>query len=287
MAAMQRPITELNADLHSHSTVSDGLLAPRELVQRAAAQGVELLALTDHDELGGLAAATASAAEIGLPFVPGVEISVTWAGRTVHVVGLGIDAADQALRAGLATVRSGRTGRAREMAAELARAGIDGAFEGALRYAGNPDLISRTHFARYLVERGICGSPREVFARYLVEGKPGYVPHCWAQLAAAVRWIVSAGGVAVIAHPGRYRFSEDELSALVAEFRDLGGAALEVATSNHGVAETQRFAQLALEFGLAASRGSDFHGPGESHAELGQVGVLPYRLAPVWERLRF
>jgi predicted metal-dependent phosphoesterase TrpH len=280
-----RIVTELNADLHSHSTVSDGTLRPRELVQRAAGQGVELFALTDHDELGGLAEAAAAAGEIGLAFVPGVEISVTWAGRTVHVLGLGIDPVDPALRDGLALVRSGRIERARQMAAGLARAGIDGAYEGALKYVGNPELVSRTHFARWLVERHVCRDNREVFTRYLVEGKPGYVPHRWATLAQAVQWIVGAGGAAAIAHPGRYRLTENELWALAAEFRDLGGTALEVVTSNHGAAETRRFAELALEFGFAASRGSDFHGPGESPAELGRVGVLPYRLTPVWQRL--
>lgn len=276
--------TELNADLHAHSTVSDGTLAPADLVRRAAGQGVELFALTDHDEIGGIAEAAACAETIGLAFVAGVEISVTWAGRTVHVVGLDIDATNDPLREGLATVRSGRTDRARQMGEQLARAGIGGAFEGALKHAVNPELVSRTHFARFLVERGICRDTREVFTRYLVEGKPGYVPHRWAQLSQAVRWIIGAGGVAVIAHPGRYRLTETELWSLAGEFRELGGTALEVATSNHGAAEAQRFADLALEFGLAASRGSDFHGPGESHAELGRVGVLPYRLTPVWER---
>ena len=279
-----RPASALNADLHSHSTVSDGTLSPRELVLRAAQQGVELFALTDHDELGGLAEAAAWAEQAGLAFVPGVEISVTWAGRTVHVVGLGIDPDNAALREGLATVRSGRTERARQMAAALAAVGIGGAFDGALRHVGNAELISRTHFARFLVEHGICRDTREVFTRYLVEGKPGYVPHRWAQLSQAVRWIVESGGVAVIAHPGRYLFSENELWALAAEFRDLGGAAIEVVTSNHGAEQAQRFAAMALEFGFAASRGSDFHGPGESSAELGRVGALPQRLTPVWDR---
>jgi len=279
-----RLASELNADLHSHSTVSDGTLSPRDLVLRAAQQGVELLALTDHDELGGLAQAAACAGEIGLAFVPGVEISVTWAGRTVHVVGLGVDPANRALRDGLSSVRCGRTERARQMGEQLAAAGIGGAFEGALKYVGNPELISRTHFARCLVERGICRDTRDVFTRYLVEGKPGYVLHRWAQLSHAVRWIVDAGGVAVIAHPGRYRFSANELWALATEFRELGGGGLEVVTSNHGAAETQRFTELAVEFGFAASRGSDFHGPGESQAELGRVGTLPPRLTPVWDR---
>ena len=279
-----KPASELNADLHSHSTVSDGTLSPRELVLRAAERGVGLFALTDHDELGGLAEAAACAEDIGLAFVPGVEISVTWAGRTVHVVGLGIDPANEALREGLATVRSGRTERARRMAEQLAAAGIGGAFDGALKHVGNPELISRTHFARFLVEIGVCRDTREVFGRYLVEGKPGYVPHRWAQLSQALRWIVEAGGVAVIAHPGRYRFTDIELQALAAEFGDLGGTAIEVVTSNHGAEQTQRFAAMALEFGFAASRGSDFHGPGESSAELGRVAALPQRLTPVWER---
>lgn len=277
--------TELNADLHAHSTVSDGTLPPRELVRRAAVQGVELFALTDHDEVAGIDEAAAAAAEIGLPFLAGVEISVTWAGRTVHVVGLGIDPRNESLRQGLVQVRSGRTVRAMQMGEELARAGIGGAFDGALKYVGNPELISRTHFARFLVERGVCRDTREVFSRYLVEGKPGYVPQRWASLAQAVRWIGDAGGVAVLAHPARYPFSENELWALAAEFRDLGGAAIEVVTSNHGAGDVQRFTDLALEFGFAASRGSDFHGPGESQAELGRVGVLPYRLTPVWHRL--
>ena len=279
-----RLASELNADLHSHSTVSDGTLSPRDLVRRAAEQGVELFALTDHDELGGVAEAAACAAQVGLAFVPGVEISVTWAGRTVHVVGLGIDPANEALREGLATVRSGRTERARRMAEQLATVGIGGAFDGALKHVGNPELVSRTHFARFLVELGVCRDTREVFGRYLVEGKPGYVPHRWAQLSHAVRWIVEAGGLAVIAHPGRYRFTENELWALATEFRELGGAGIEVVTSSHGAAEAQRFAAMALEFGFAASRGSDFHGPGESSAELGRVAALPQRLAPVWER---
>ncbi len=281
---MTRYATELNADLHSHSTVSDGTLSPRDLVLRAAAQGVELFALTDHDEIGGLAPAEACAREVGLAFIPGVEISVTWAGRSVHVVGLGIDADNVALRTGLAALRSGRRRRALEMAEQLARVGINGAFEGALKHVGNPELISRTHFARFLVERGICRDNRDVFNRYLVEGRPGYVPHRWAQLAQAVQWITVAGGVAAIAHPGRYPLSENELWALLAEFRDAGGGAIEVVTANHGVADVQRFADLALEFGFAASRGSDFHGPGESRAELGRIDALPYRLTPVWER---
>jgi 3',5'-nucleoside bisphosphate phosphatase len=275
---------DTNADLHAHSTFSDGTLSPRALVERAHARGVEMFALTDHDEVRGLPAAAAAARELGLRFVPGVEVSVTFAGHTVHIVGLGVDAADAALQAGLDQVRSGRTRRAREMADGLAAAGIADAYEGALAYVGNPDLISRTHFARYLVQIGVCADTREVFGRFLIEGKPGYVPHRWASLAQAVQWITGAGGVAVIAHPGRYKLTPTELWALFSEFREAGGVAVEVATSNHGADDVRRFAQMAQEFGLEASRGSDFHGPNESHAELGVVAALPYALTPVWHR---
>lgn len=274
----------LNADLHAHSTFSDGTLAPAALVQRAAERGVELFALTDHDEVRGLAQARAAAHECNLPFVAGVEISVTFAGHTVHVVGLGIDPDNAQLQAGLAQVRSGRTQRAQQMAAGLAAVGIEGALAGALKYVGNPDLVSRTHFARFLVERGVCSDTREVFGRYLVEGRPGYVPHQWAHLAQAVQLILTAGGVAVLAHPGRYRLGGTAQWALLSEFAEAGGTALEVATSNHSSDEMRRFAAVALEFGLEGSRGSDFHGPNESHAELGAVAALPSALVPVWHR---
>jgi predicted metal-dependent phosphoesterase TrpH len=279
------PASGLAADLHAHSTVSDGVLTPREVVERAAARGVELFALTDHDELAGLDEAIATAHELGLHFVPGVEISVTWSGTTVHIVGLGIDPQHEPLQLSLAQVRSGRTERAQQMADGLAAAGIEDTYEGALRFVRNPDLISRTHFARHLVESGICRDVRDVFKRYLVAGKPGYVPHEWAQLAAAVQWIDAAGGVAVLAHPGRYRVGELKLGELVREFKEAGGVALEVVTSNHTPEQMRRFARMALELGLEASRGSDFHGPGEAeNVELNEVPPLPPGLTPVWHR---
>lgn len=275
---------DLNADLHSHSIHSDGTMTPQALVERAAARGVQLLALTDHDELSGLPAARATAAARGLPFVPGVEISVTFAGHTVHIVGLGVDDTDETLRTGLARTRGGRMERAREMAAGLAAAGIPDALDGALKYVGNPELVSRTHFARYIVERGICTDTREVFGRFLTEGRPGYVPHRWAGLADAVSWIRGAGGVPIIAHPARYRLTPTELWALFSEFREAGGIGVEVATSSHSADDLKRFAQIAREFGLEGSRGSDFHGPNESHAELGVVAAVPYDIPPVWAR---
>ncbi|MCU0949883.1 MAG: PHP domain-containing protein, partial [Burkholderiaceae bacterium] len=221
---------------------------------------------------------------LALPFVPGVEVSVTFAGHTVHIVGLDVDPDNAALIAGLARTRGGRMQRAQEMAAGLAAAGIPDALQGALRYVGNSDLVSRTHFARYIVERGLCVDTREVFGRYLTEGKPGYVPHRWAGLADAVHWIRGAGGVPVIAHPARYRLTPTELWALFSEFREAGGIGIEIATSSHSADDVRRFAQVAREFGFEGSRGSDFHGPDESHAELGQVAPVPHDIAPVWRR---
>lgn len=275
----------MNADLHCHSNVSDGTLSPEDVAQRAAHNGVELWSLTDHDEVGGQHRARSAAARLGMGYLPGVEISVTFASKTVHIVGLGFDPDEPAIVQGLSETRGGRERRARDMAADLARAGIPGAFEGALKYVGNPDLISRTHFARYLVELGVCGDPHEVFRRYLTEGKPGFVEHRWASLSDAVQWIAGAGGVAVIAHPGRYDFTPNEEYALFTEFKAHGGLGVEVVTGSHTVAEYDKYADMACEFDLLASRGSDFHDPAESHTDLGTLPGLPGRVTPVWEAL--
>ena len=275
----------LNADLHCHSVVSDGTLTPEELAQRAHANGVELWSLTDHDELGGQQRAAAAARALGMQYLTGTEISVTFIGKTVHIVGLGFDANDDALCQGLIQTRGGRGQRAQEMAASLARIGIRGAYEGALKYAGNHELISRTHFARFLVEVGACKDTNEVFRKYLTEGKPGFVAHRWASLKDAVTWITQAGGVAVIAHPARYGFTANEEYALFTEFKLHGGQGVEVVTGSHTTAEYQTYANMAREFELAASRGSDFHSPNESHTELGTLPSLPGNLTPVWELL--
>ena len=276
----------MNADLHCHSTVSDGTLAPEVLAARAKANGVELWALTDHDEVSGQRRARDAARALGLPYLTGVEISVTFLGTTVHIVGLGVDSDDSALIHGLEATRGGRGARALEMADELAKVGIPGAYEGALRYVGNPELISRTHFARHLVESGVCADTQEVFRRFLVEGKPGFVPHRWATLANAVGWIAAAGGVAVVAHPARYRFSPTEEYALFTEFKGHGGRGVEVTTGSHTAAEAERYAVTAREFDLLASCGSDFHSPDESRIDLGGLPPLPAGLNPVWEVLQ-
>ena len=275
----------MNADLHCHSVISDGTLQPEALAERAKRNAVEIWALTDHDELGGQSRARDAAAAVGLPWLSGCEISVTFADVTVHIVGLGFDIDNAALRDGLAATRGGRHERAMAMSDGLARAGIHDAYQGALKYVGNPGLISRTHFARFLVESKVCPDTQAVFRKYLVEGKPGYVPHRWASLRDAVHWIVDAGGLAVIAHPARYRFTANEEYALFTEFVAHGGRGVEVVTGSHSAADAVRYAETALEFDLLASRGSDFHSPEESHVDLGRLPALPGALKPVWDAL--
>ncbi len=275
----------INADLHCHSVVSDGTLTPEALAERAAKNGVELWALTDHDEIGGQHRAAAAAKANGMRYVTGTEISVSFIGATIHVVGLGFDADNAKMLAGLVKTRGGRRERAMEMSDGLEKVGIKGAFDGALKYVGNPDLISRTHFGRYLVETGVCKDTNEVFRKYLTEGKPGYVEHKWASLREAVTWIKEGGGIAVIAHPARYKFSTNQEFALFTEFKALGGEAIEVVTGSHSAAEYVIYAEAALEYGFAASRGSDFHSPDESHTDLGTLPYLPGNLTPVWQLL--
>jgi predicted metal-dependent phosphoesterase TrpH len=275
----------LNADLHCHSVVSDGTLTPEILAQRAKTNGVELWALTDHDEIGGQHRAAAAAKAQGLKYLTGTEISVTFAGETVHIVGLGFDPDDADMLQGLKATRGGREQRAMEMSDGLAKVGIKGAYAGALKFVGNPELISRTHFARFLVESGVCSETNEVFRKYLTEGKPGYVPHRWAALKDAVRWITNAKGLAIIAHPARYKFTPNEEYALFTEFKAHGGRGVEVVTGSHTAAEYVKYADTAKEFGLAASRGSDFHSPEESRTDLGALPFLPGELTPVWELL--
>lgn len=269
-------------DLHSHSTVSDGLFTPSDLVGRAATQGVKVLALTDHDDVAGLDEARNAAAEAGISLINGVEISVTWNNRSVHFVGLRIDPAHKALREGLAVIRAGRGERAKLIAIELEKAGIAGSLEGAYAFAANPSIISRTHFARFLVEKGIVKDTRTVFKKYLVKGKPGYVAHRWADFAEAIGWIRASGGVAVLAHPGRYDLGRTNLNALIADFKEAGGEAIEVVTGSHTADQFAQFAQFAKEYELLASCGSDFHGPGESYMDLGRLPELPSGCKPVW-----
>ncbi len=273
----------LPVDLHCHSVFSDGVLSPAELAERAHAHGVQLWALTDHDELAGLSQAREHAQNLGMRFVDGVEISVTWAGQTVHIVGLGIDPGNTLLRESLRTIRAGRQVRARAMGDRLAALGFDHAYEGALPFAGNPELISRTHFARFLVQQGHCADLNDAFRRYLGEGKPAFVPTQWASLAQAVDWILQAGGKAVIAHPGRYEFDDTRYHALYTQFLELGGVGIEVLTGSHSPHEYAVYAQVARTYGFQVSCGSDFHGPREGRIDLGGLPALPSGLTPVWQ----
>lgn len=276
---------DLNADLHCHSTVSDGTLSPEQLAQRAKDQGVALWSLTDHDEVSGQQRAAAAAHAAGLDYLSGVEISVSFAGQTIHIVGLGIDPDDATLRNGLADTRDGRSRRARAIGDALAAEGIDGALDGAQALAGNPDMVTRTHFARWMVATGVCRDTHEVFRRYLVRGKPGYVSQQWAALRDAVSWICGAGGIAVVAHPARYKISATEEWALFEQFKAHGGRGVEVQTASHSNADVAKYSALAQQHGLLASRGSDFHSPGESRVELGALPALPAGLTPVWSEL--
>jgi predicted metal-dependent phosphoesterase TrpH len=273
----------LRYDLHSHSTHSDGLLTPRELVRRSAQRGVDVLALTDHDELSGIAEAKDEAGDVGIRLVPGVELSVSWRHITLHVLGLRVHPDCAALCSGLATIRAGRSARARRMGDALAAVGIPGAYEGALHLVTSERLISRTHFARFLVEAGHARSTKDVFQRYLAPGKPGYVEHTWASLSEAIGWIQAAGGQAVLAHPGRYPMSPAEMQELLTEFRATGGAGIEVQSPSHSAAQVHEFARQARAFGFAASSGSDYHGPGESGVDLGDMPPLPAGLTPIWQ----
>jgi len=278
----------LDYDLHCHSNISDGTLTPTELVQRAAERGVKVLALTDHDDVDGLDEARAAAVQHGMAFVNGVEISVTWRKHTLHIVGLAVDPSYPPLVQGLLQVRSGRGERAQKMADELAKVGIGGVLQGAYKFTNNPNMIGRTHFARYLVESGHCKDVKSVFNRYLANGKPGYVAHQWANMQDAISWIVGSGGIAVLAHPGRYMvgrhsMGQKTMHELLQEFVELGGRAIEVVTGSHTPEQYAEFARYAAEFDLTCSCGSDFHGPGESYRDMGKLPDLPLGCRPVWE----
>lgn len=274
-----------NPDLHCHSTASDGWLPPAEVVRRAHANGVDLLALTDHDTLAGLDEASAEAEVLGVRLVPGVEISVTFASETVHIVGLSVDRHDAALNVGLAALREGRQQRAQRMGEALAGIGLPGVYEGALRFAQNPEMVGRAHLARQIVASGHMPDVGTVFRHYLAKGKPGYVEHRWARLEDAVGWIRGAGGVAVIAHPARYRLDDIGMEHLFDRFVACGGEGVEVVSGAHSDDEVRRYAELARRRGLLASRASDFHGAGESRIDLGACPPLPDGLTPVWTRL--
>ena len=272
----------MRIDYHCHSTASDGALTPEQLVARAVRNGTTDLALTDHDQLSGLVIARACAQKAGIRFVDGVEVSCSWRGMSVHIVGLNIDIHNTVLIEGLATNAGGRAKRAVVMAQALEEVGVKNALERALAEAGGRmDLLARTHFARVMVADKKAENVRHVFQNYLVEGKPGFVAHEWAEIGQALNWIHGAGGVAVLAHPGRYPHDETSERELVAEFIGLGGQAIEVITGAHSKKQIRYYAQMCLDLGVYASAGSDFHGVGESKMDVGRVPNLPEKVRAV------
>jgi len=272
----------ISVDLHTHTFLSDGTLSPEDLVLRAKNQGVQVLAVTDHDTTDGLAAARAAANKHGIDFIPGVEISVSWQGRTIHIVGLNIDPENEALAIGLALLRQKRNERADSIGEKLVKKNIDNALDGAMKLAGG-NVLSRTHFAQYLVNEGYSRNIQHAFRHYLGDNKPGFVKAEWTSLDQAVGWIRESGGKAVIAHPGRYKMGRCKMNALLEQFRACGGNAIEVISGSQHPEETPHFARLAAEFELQASVGSDFHSPEQRWLELGRLPALPENCNPVWK----
>lgn len=275
----------MRVDLHAHTCASDGSLTPAQLCQRAVDRAVQLLAITDHDTAQGYRQARAWLAEQGLPLqlVPAVEYSCVWSNLNVHVVGLGIDVEHPVSLAAFERLYAARRQRAELIGERLAKLGMPGACEGALQLAGDSQ-VGRPHFARYLVQAGHVGSEDIAFDRYLGAGKVGDVKALWPELAEVVGWVREAGGVAVLAHPLKYRLTASKLRRLVQAFIAAGGEALEVVTGRQTLDGTQLLARLCGEYGLQASMGSDFHGPGYAWSELGDMSALPASCAPVWQR---
>ncbi|MHB8727876.1 MAG: PHP domain-containing protein [Sulfuricaulis sp.] len=267
--------------MHTHSLRSDGTLAPADLVARAHAAGIDVLALTDHDVTDGIAEARTAAVQLGIELIAGVEISVTWRNQTLHILGLKVDIANPVLQQGLARLREFRQWRAVEIGRRLQKKRIEGAYEGAARFARGA-IISRTHFARFLVEQGYVRGMQQAFKQFLLRGKPGHVPGQWASLDEAVSWIHAAGGQAAVAHPARYPLSAGKLRQLLGDFRDCGGDALEVISGSHSLEANRHFAGIAVEHGFSASAGSDYHGPEKTWMDLGRLPALPDACVPVW-----
>ncbi len=269
-------------DLHSHSSASDGSLPPQQLVARAIEQGVDVLALTDHDGTEGVEQALLAANDTNLTLIVGVEISVTWQNQTVHIIGLNIDHRDANLQAGLGKIREFRRERAINIAKKLEKVGIMGAYEGASQYASDV-MLGRVHFAQFLVAAGYADNMGDVFKRYMVKNKPGYVTGQWASLQQAVTWITASGGQAVIAHPARYKMTSSKLKRLIDDFKACGGTSMEVVSGRQHPEEIKTLAKLANQYALLASRGSDFHSPDNQWIELGRLPELPTSVTPIWQ----
>lgn len=269
-------------DLHCHSTASDGALAPAEVVRRAHRQGVTHLALTDHDTVAGLAEAAQTAAELQMHFIPGIELSATWANQCLHIVGLNIDPANPDLLRGLAEQQRIREQRALKIAEKLEKKGVHGALQAVTEAAGDGE-ITRSHFADFLLAQGHVDTQQAAFDRYLSKGKPAFVCTQWATLDETIAWIRAAGGVAVMAHPLRYSLSAKWMNRALAAFKAAGGQGVEVVTGRASVDDIRLGQQFAHKHDLYASVGSDFHSPDNQWVELGRLASVPAGLSPVWQ----
>ncbi len=276
-------MTELY-DLHCHSTASDGALSPTELVQRAHHQGVTSLALTDHDTTAGLSEAQMCAAAMGVKLIAGIELSTNWQDKCFHVVGLGIDPTYAPLAGATNNLQSTRLERAEKIALKLEKKRIPGALE-AVKNAAGAGMITRTHFADFLLSQNHVSTQQEAFDRYLAKGKPAYVSTSWAELELAVNWITGSGGIAVLAHPLRYKLTANWMKRLLTAFKDAGGQGIEVITARNNADEVRLVADYAARFDLAGSMGSDFHSTANQWVELGRLAPLPKSIKPVWELL--
>ena len=273
---------EKQYDLHCHSTASDGELTPTELVEYASRCGINVLALTDHDDTSGLQEASQIAANHNIEFISGVEISTTWNGRLIHIVGLNFDACNLTLQQGLQNLRDQREERGEKIAQKLDKRGIKDALLGAKQFS-NGQILSRTHFARYLVEAGYSKNLNDAFKKHLGDGKPAYVASEWAALEDTVTWIKAAGGVAVIAHPARYKLSATKLRLLISDFKACGGEGFEVVSGSQDNNEMRNMAEYARRYELYASVGSDYHGPSQAWLGMGKQPPLPKDCVPIWD----
>ncbi len=271
-----------NYDLHSHSTASDGSLNPSQLINLAKASGVDCLALTDHDGIDGIEEAELQAKTTGLEFIPGIELSVTWQKFSLHIVGLNINRCYPPLVKGTEQLKLYRLWRAQQISKGLEKFGIKGALTGAQRFSTGK-MIGRMHFANFLVANGYCKDIKSVFKKFLVKNKPGFIQSQWSSMEDAISWITGAGGIAVIAHPGRYPLKKNRFLTLLNEFIEMGGQAIEVASSSHSTHDVKKMTKLSLQFDLYASIGSDFHDPDVNWNKLGKLAPLSQQCTPVWK----
>jgi 3',5'-nucleoside bisphosphate phosphatase len=271
-------------DLHTHSNCSDGTLAPTELVARAAARAVGLLALTDHDTIAGCNEAGSACQQHGIKFIAGIELTCEWRAREIHVVGLGLDEAERKLGNHCAAILARRRDRILQIAHRLTAAGLPG--DSLAQQALTAPAPTRMHIARAMCEAGVVTSVQRAFDRWLNPGRAGHVAQQWPELCAVVQCVLGAGGIAVLAHPHRYRLSNGALRELVAAFKEAGGSGIEVSLSGMAPADADRAATLARRFDLAGSIGSDFHEPGLPWRPLGRLVKLPEGVRPVMAHLR-